>query len=106
VDKTAHEGGALRRLPATQVRQVPVAARIRPIVERLAAGRDAGELLLTTSLGAPLHRSAVLRRLHWPQTGRGRRLHDLRHTAAYLWLEEGVDPATVRAWLGPHRSAA
>jgi len=106
VDKTASEGARLRHLPTIQVRHVPVAARIRPIVARLAAGRDAHELLLTTSLGAPLHRSAVLRRLHWAETGRGRRLHDLRRTAAYLWLEEGVDPATVRAWLGPTRAAA
>ncbi|MDQ7993748.1 MAG: site-specific integrase [Propionicimonas sp.] len=106
VDKTASEGAELRHLPATYVRHVPVAPRIRPIVERLAAGRDAQELLLTTSLGAPLHRGAVLRRLHWSETGRGRRLHDLRHTAAYLWLEEGVDPATVRSWMGPSRVAA
>jgi hypothetical protein len=30
----------------------------------------------------------------------GRRIHDLRHTAACLWLSEGVDPVTVQAWVG------
>lgn len=35
----------------------------------------------------------------------GRRIHDLRHTAACLWLGKGVDPVTVQAWLG-HASIA
>lgn len=35
----------------------------------------------------------------------GRRLHDLRHTAACLWLARGVDPGTVQAWCG-HESIA
>lgn len=106
VDKTADEGAELRRLPASDIRQVPLAPRIRPIVERLTAGREAGELLLTSSTGTPLRRGTVLRRLHWSQTGRGRRLYDLRRTAAHLWLEEGVDPDTIRTWLGADRSAA
>ena len=38
-------------------------------------------------------------------TGRGRRLHDLRHTAACLWFARGVDPGTVQAWCG-HESIA
>ena len=33
------------------------------------------------------------------------RVHDLRHTAACLWLSKGVDPVTVQAWLG-HASIA
>ncbi len=106
VDKAAAEGGPTRRLPVARVREVPLAPRVRPIVWRLAAGRDADELLLTTSLGAPLRRASVLRRLNWSQTGDGRGLHDLRDTAAYLWLTEGVAPSTVRAWMGPTRIAA
>ncbi|WP_322972667.1 tyrosine-type recombinase/integrase [Cellulomonas fengjieae] len=61
--------------------------------------------MLTTAQGAQLHRSAVLRTLHWTTTGGGRRLHDLRHTAACLWLSRGVDPGTVQAWCG-HESIA
>ncbi|MBZ5739136.1 tyrosine-type recombinase/integrase [Nocardioides sp. GBK3QG-3] len=43
----------------------------------------------------------------WPQqsTSHGRRIHDLRHTAACLWLARGVDPGTVQAWMG-HESIA
>jgi integrase len=36
----------------------------------------------------------------WPTTGRGRRLYDLRHTAARVWLAAGVPASTVQAWLG------
>ena len=36
---------------------------------------------------------------------KGRRIHDLRHTAACLWLARGVDAATVQAWMG-HASIA
>ena len=32
-------------------------------------------------------------------------MHDLRHTAACLWLARGVDPGTVQAWMG-HESIA
>jgi len=35
----------------------------------------------------------------------GRRLHDLRHTAACLWLARGVDLNGVSAWLVTPRSA-
>ena len=38
-------------------------------------------------------------------TGSGRRIHDLRHTAACLWLARGVDLGTVQAWMG-HESIA
>lgn len=100
VEKSTGPDGRTRPLPARRVRGVPVATRIRPIIERLVAGRDGTELLLTTSLGEPLRRTSVLNRLDWPHTAHGRRLHDLRHTAAHLWLAEGADPAAVRAWLG------
>jgi integrase len=100
VTRSAREGCPIRPLPPGRARQVPVAGRVRPIVERLVAGRDPDELLFTTSFGEPLHRTPVLHRLHWPQTGRGRRLHDLRRTAEYLWLEEGAEPEDVRDWLG------
>ncbi|MFT3860769.1 tyrosine-type recombinase/integrase [Micropruina sp.] len=105
VGRRCSEGGTLRRLPQAQRRAVPVAPRIRPIIGRLIAGRDPAELLLTTGFGSQLHRTAVLRRLNWAETGRGRRLHDLRHTAAHLWLAEGVSTRDVRAWMGPTRLA-
>lgn len=52
-----------------------------------------------------LHRSAVLRTMRWERTGQGRRIHDLRHTAACLCLARGVDVSTVQSWMG-HASIA
>ena len=46
-----------------------------------------------------------MRAVHWRRTSHGRRIHDLRHTAACLWLSRGVDPGTVQAWMG-HESIA
>lgn len=106
VSRTAGEGRPARALPPSRVRVVPLAPRVRPVLGRLAAGRDAEELLLTTAMGTPLRRVPVLRRLHWERTGQGRNLADLRHTAASLWLDEGVEPALVRDWLGSARPVA
>ena len=36
---------------------------------------------------------------------RDRRHHDLRHTAATLWLQDQIDISTVSAWLGHSNSA-
>lgn len=36
----------------------------------------------------------------WDATAAGRRPHDLRHTAASLWIAAGIDIKTVSAWLG------
>jgi hypothetical protein len=55
--------------------------------------------------GRRLHASAVKRSVVWSTVAPGRRTHDLRHTAACLWLAKGVDPVTVKAWLG-HASIA
>ena len=47
-----------------------------------------------------LHATAVKCTLDWSVVAGGRRIHDLRHTAACLWLARGVDPSTVQAWMG------
>lgn len=76
-----------------------------PIVQELAAGKAKDDPLFTTDSGGLQHRTSVIRSLEWGRTGQGRRLHDLRHTAACLWLARGVDLRTVQAWMG-HESAA
>ena len=50
--------------------------------------------------GGYLHAQNWRRAVHWTTTGLGRRPHDLRHTAASLWIAAGVDIKTVSAWLG------
>lgn len=88
-----------------KVRRVPVADRALGIVRGCAAGKGGEELLFTTTSGHRLHAAAVKLAMHWDVTGAGRRIHDLRHTAACLWLARGVDPGTVKAWMG-HSSIA
>jgi len=99
------EGVGVKSTKGRRSRRVPLANRILPIARQMAAGKDPADLLLTTENGAKLHRTAVLRTLKWEQTGGGRRIHDLRHTAACLWLARGVDLTTVQGWMG-HESIA
>lgn len=105
VRRSAPEGVGTKSTKGRRSRRVPLANRVLPIVHTLAEGKQPGDLLLTTSRGATLHRSSVLRSVGWATTGQGRRIHDLRHTAACLWLARGVDPGTVQAWMG-HESIA
>jgi integrase len=114
VRRNQPERYAVKATKGRRTRRVPVANRVLPIVRDLAAGKSSRDLLFTTSGGAQLWRTQTLRALDWSVkdraghdvgTGRGRRLHDLRHTAACLWLARGVDPATVQAWCG-HESIA
>ena len=105
VRRSAPEGVGTKSTKGRRSRRVPLANRVLPIIQRLSDGKEPGELLLTTSRGATLHRSAVVRSVKWETTGQGRRVHDLRHTAACLWLARGVDPGTVQAWMG-HESIA
>lgn len=63
-------------------------------------GRAPDDLLFVTSSGHQLHASAFKRTLAWVRVAEGRRIHDLRHTAACLWLARGVHPVTVQAWMG------
>ena len=105
VRRSQTEGGAVKATKGRRGRRVPVADRILPIIRRLIVSKEPTDLLLTTAGGARLHRTAVLRTVKWGQTGGGRRIHDLRHTAACLWLARGVDPGTVQAWMG-HESIA
>jgi integrase len=84
---------------------MPLADRVLPLIRSMAAGREGDELLFVTDSGHQLHASAFKRTLRWATLAQGRRIHDLRHTAACLWLARGVDPVTVQAWMG-HASIA
>lgn len=105
VSRAAPEGGEAKGTKSGKVRRVPVADRVLSIVESLAEGRGSDDLMFVTSSGHRLHASAVKRSVSWSDISNGRRIHDLRHTAACLWLTKGVDPVTVQAWLG-HASIA
>ena len=83
---------------------VPLSDLVRPVVGEWAEGKGLDDLLFTAPEGGYLLNSNWRRAVKWDDTGLGRRPHDLRHTAATLWLLAGVDIKTVAAWLG-HGSA-
>lgn len=105
VRRSAPEGVGTKSTKGRRSRRVPLANRVLPIVKELTQGKKPDDLLFTTERRAQLHRSAVLRTVDWKHTGQGRRLYDLRHTAACLWLSRRVDPGTVQNWMG-HESIA
>lgn len=81
-------------------RRVPLPDVLVAAVRRFAEGKTPDDLLLTRPGGGQLHRSMFVRRTGWSEVGRGRTLHDLRHTAACEWILRGVPLTTVQAWLG------
>jgi integrase len=105
VQRASPEGVETKSTKSGRRRLVPVADRILPLIRDLAQDRDADAPLFVTATGHRLHASAFKRTLHWSTLAEGRRIHDLRHTAACLWLARGVDPVTVQAWMG-HASIA
>ena len=105
VSRAAPEGVEAKVTKSGKSRRMPVADRVLSLVEACADGKGPDDLLFTTKTGHQLHASAVKRTVHWSTVAPGRRIHDLRHTAACLWLAKGVDPVTVQAWLG-HASIA
>lgn len=86
-------------------RVVPVADEAWPVLAKRLDGRGADELVFTDPKGERLGGWAWKSRLKWAEHSRGRRVHDLRHTAATLWISSGVPPKTVQAWLG-HATAS
>jgi integrase len=105
IRRSQPEGVETKATKGRRSRRVPVANRVLPIVHRMREGKEPRDFLFTTAGGAQLHRTAVLRTVGWSRTGDGRRIHDLRHTAACLWMARSVDPGTVQAWMG-HESIA
>jgi integrase len=57
-------------------------------------------LLFTSKTGERLNGANWKRDVRWTKHAEGRRVHDLRHTAATLWLRNGIDLKTVQHWLG------
>jgi hypothetical protein len=99
VQRAEPEGVQVKGTKSGRSRRVP------PLVRSLTVGREPDDLLCVTTSGHRLHASAFKRTLTWATIADGRRIHDLRHTAACLWLARGVDPVTVQAWMG-HASIA
>lgn len=102
VPQSGRTGAVIERstTKAGRSRVVPLTDRVRPVIESWVEGREPADLLFPAPGGGFLHAQNWRRSVRWDQTGRGRRPHDLRHTAASLWIAAGVDIKTVSAWLG------
>ena len=100
VRRATPEGVETKRPKSGRSRQVPLVDTVLPIVRQLARDKSPDDLLVTTDQGKRLHATAFKRSANWAENEKGRRLHDLRHTAACLWLEAGVSVTTVQAWMG------
>jgi integrase len=89
-------GGALYvdTLKNNRARTVPLVAELVPIIDRWSAGKQPNDWLFDAPKGGPLRESNWKRSVGW-RTAKasagvpGVRVHDLRHTAASLWLAAG-----------------
>jgi hypothetical protein len=102
VPQSARTGRAIERgtTKSGRVRTVPLNELVRPTVVRWAADKNPDDLLFPSPEGTFLRSGNWRRAVHWNETSLGRRPHDLRHTAASLWIAAGIDIKTVSAWLG------
>jgi integrase len=105
-------GGALYvdTLKSNRARTVPLVLDLVPIVDRWSAGKASDAWLFSAPEGGPLRESNWKRSVGWSAANaasglQGFRVHDLRHTAASVWLGAGADPKVVQRVLG-HASAA
>ncbi|MFJ3391324.1 tyrosine-type recombinase/integrase [Leifsonia aquatica] len=101
VSRSAPDGKSVRNsTKGGKARVVPLADRLKPIFEEWSVGRRPDDLIFATPSGNPIGGSNWKRTVRWTELGRGRRVHDLRHSAATLWLSAGIDVKTVQTWLG------
>jgi integrase len=108
----ASGGGALYvdTLKNKRARTVPLVLDLLPIVDRWGAGKAPDAGLFSAPQGGPLRESNWKRSVGWSAATSavgipGFRVHDLRHTAASVWLAAGADPKVVQRVLG-HATAA
>jgi integrase len=109
----ASEGGGalyLDTLKNNRARTVPLVAELVPIIDRWSAGKEPEAWLFAAPGGGPLRESNWKRSVRWRAATVAAgvpdvRVHDLRHTAASLWLAAGADPKVVQRVLG-HATAA
>ncbi|MET4053596.1 integrase [Frigoribacterium sp. PvP054] len=100
VSRSRPDGQAVRSVTkGGKPRTVPLTGDVLAIVTPL-LGRSPDAPLFPSSTGTMLSGNNWKRSVSWAKHSRGRRVHDLRHTAATLWLANGVDLKTVQTWLG------
>jgi integrase len=86
-------------------RTVPLVPELHGLLDRRASGRAGTDWLFPAPAGGLLRESNWKRTVQWSHAVRELgyptlRVHDLRHTAASLWLASGADPKVLQAVLG------
>ena len=101
VQRAAPEGVRVKARSRGNSHQVPVADHILQLIKTLTIKQNTKNILYVTrhQLVGIQADARMAEGCPW------RRIHDLRHSAACLWLARGVDPVTVQAWMG-HASIA
>lgn len=100
VRHSASDGFPEKAPKSGRVRKVPLMQRPAEIIAERMRGKRQNEPIFTAPRGGALNKANMRRSVRWEEISGGRRLHDLRHTAACMWLRKGVDIATVSSWLG------
>jgi len=88
-----------------KTRRVPLDDRAAEILRARAQSKNRNDRLFENARGNKLLAAGMTRSLGWSSIAPGKRVYDLRHTAATIWLQSGIDIATVAAWLGHSNSA-
>jgi integrase len=97
-------------LKTNRARTVPLVVDLVPIVDRWCSGKAPDAWLFHAPHGGPLRESNWKRSVSWSAATAavgipGFRVHDLRHTAASVWLAASADPKVVQRVLG-HATAS
>jgi len=90
--RTVTKGGSART--------VPLPSEVWDIVQPLLDAGKPDAPLFPSATGSNRSGRNWTRDSHYSKVSGGRRVHDLRHTAATLWLQNGVDLKTAQTWLG------
>ena len=93
-----------------RARTVPLVEDVVPIVDRWVGRKASGDWLFSAPRGGPLSESNWKRSVRWSAATKalglpGFRVHDLRHTAASVWIGAGAEPKVVQRILG-HANAS
>ncbi|TFC87683.1 site-specific integrase [Cryobacterium sp. TMT4-31] len=101
VSRSAPDGQVIRSTTkGGSARTVPLVAELVPVLRAWMDGRAPDDLVFANPAGNRIGAKNWGRKVAWGEHCLGRRIHDLRHTAATAWLSNGIDPKTVQTWLG------
>lgn len=108
----SHGGGRLYvdTVKTARSRTVPLVAELVPVVNLWIRDKRPDAWIFSAPEGGPLRESNWKRTVRWKTAtaaigAPSLRVHDLRHTAASIWLAQGADPKVVQRVLG-HATAS